>query len=62
MLNLTKSAKETVYMKILRVLLAMCFLVVPLVFFTDLTANPFFVQNTLLYVLMALIYGTLAVK
>ena len=62
MLNLTKSAKETVYMKILRVLLVMCFLVVPLVFFTDLTANPFFVQNTLLYVLMALIYGTLAVK
>ena len=45
MLNLTKAAKETVYMKILRVLLAMCFLVVPLVFFTDLTANPFFIQN-----------------
>ncbi len=62
MLNLTKAAKETVYMKILRVLLAMCFLVVPLVFFTDLTANPFFIQNTLLYVLVALIYGTLAVK
>ncbi len=62
MLNLTKSAKETVYMKILRVLLAMCFLVVPLVFFTDLTANPFFVQNTLLYMLLALIFGTLAVK
>ena len=62
MLNLTKSAKETVYMKIVRVLLAMCFLVVPLVFFTDLTANPFFVQNTLLYSLIALIYGTLAVK
>ena len=62
MLNLTKAAKETVYMKIVRVLLAMCFLVVPLVFFTDLTANPFFVQNTLLYVLVALIYGTLAVK
>lgn len=62
MLNLTKAAKETIYMKILRVLLAMCFLVVPLVFFTDLTANPFFVQNALLYVLIALIYGTLAVK
>ena len=62
MLNLTKAAKETVYMKILRVLLAMCFLVVPLVFFTDLTANPFFIQNVLLYVLIALIYGTLAVK
>ena len=62
MLNLTKAAKETVYMKITRVLLAMCFLVVPLVFFTDLTANPFFIQNTLLYVLLALIFGTLAVK
>jgi len=62
MLNLTKSAKETVYMKIVRVLLAMCFLIVPLIFFTDLTANPFFIQNSLLYVLLALIYGTLAVK
>lgn len=62
MLNLTKPSKETVYMKIVRVLLAMCFLVVPLVFFTDLTSNPFFIQNSLLYVLMALIYATLAVK
>ncbi len=62
MLNLTKSSKETVYMKIIRVLLAMCFLVVPLLFYTDLTANPFFIQNSLLYVLIALIYGTLAVK
>ena len=62
MLNLTKSAKETVYMKIVRVLLAMCFLIVPLIFFNDLTANPFFIQNSLLYVLLALIYGTLAVK
>ncbi len=62
MFNLTKSIKETFYMKIIRVLLAMIFLIVPLVFFTDLTANPFFVQNTLLYVIIALIYGTLAVK
>lgn len=62
MLNLTKSSKETVYMKIVRVLLAMCFLVVPLLFFTDLTANPFFIQNALLYVLISLIYATLAVK
>ncbi len=62
MLNLTKAAKETVYMKIVRVLLAMCFLVVPLIFFTDLTSNPFFIQNSLLYMLIALIYGTLAVK
>ena len=62
MLNLTKASKETVYMKIVRVLLAMCFLIVPLIFFTDLTTNPFFIQNSLLYVLIALIYGTLAVK
>ena len=62
MLNLTKSSKETIYMKIVRVLLAMCFLIVPLIFFTDLTTNPFFIQNSLLYVLMALIYATLAVK
>ena len=62
MLNLTKAVKETVYIKIIRVFLAMIFLVVPLIFFTDLTANPFFAQNTLLYVLVALIYGTLAVK
>ena len=62
MLNLTKASKETVYMKIIRVLLVMCFLMVPLLFYTDLTANPFFIQNSLLYVLIALIYGTLAVK
>ncbi len=62
MLNLTKPAKETIYMKIIRVLLAMCFLIVPLIFFTNLTANPFFIQNSLLYVLLALIYATLAIK
>ncbi len=62
MLNLTKPAKETFYMKLVRVFLAMIFLVVPLIFFTDLTANPFFIQNSLLYVLLALLYGTLAVK
>lgn len=62
MLKLTKSSKETVYIKIIRVLLSACFLVVPLIFFTDLTANPFFVQNVLLYVLIALIYATLAFK
>jgi len=62
MLNLTKPAKETAYMKFVRVLLSTCFLVVPLIFFTDLTANPFFAQNVLLYILLALIYSTLAVK
>ncbi len=49
-------------MKVVRVLLAMCFLMVPLIFFTDLTANPFFIQNSLLYVLLALIFATLAIK
>ena len=62
MLNLTKPTKETIYMKVVRVLLAMCFLMVPLIFFTDLTANPFFIQNSLLYVLLALIFATLAIK
>ncbi len=62
MLNLTKPQKETIYMKAVRVLLATTFLVVPLIFFTDLTQNPFFAQNVLLYVLIALIYATLAVK
>ncbi len=62
MLNLTKPQKETGYMKVVRVLLAATFLVVPLIFFTDLTANPFFAQNVLLYLLIALIYGTLFVK
>ncbi len=62
MLNLTKSEKETIYMKCMRVFLSATFLVVPLIFFTDLTANPFFAQNVLLYVLVALLYGTMAVK
>ena len=62
MLNLIKTAKEPIYIKFIRILLVACFLVVPLVFFTDLTANPFFVQNVLLYVLIALIYATLAIK
>ena len=60
MLDLIKSSKETIYVKIVRTLLAATFLVVPLVFFTDLTANPFFAQNVLLYVLIAAIYGTFA--
>ena len=62
MLNLTKPEKETIYMKIIRVFLAMCFLIVPLIFFTDLTSNPFFIQNSLLYVLLAFIFATLAIK
>ncbi len=49
-------------MKCMRVFLAATFLVVPLLFFTNLTENPFFAQNVLLYVLIALLYGTMAVK
>ncbi len=60
MLDLMKSQKESIYVKIIRGLLAATFLVVPLIFFTDLTANPFFVQNVLLYLLIALIYGTIS--
>ncbi len=62
MLDLVASRKETLYMKVIRVLLSTLFLVVPLIFFTDLTANPFFAQNVLLYSLLALLYGTMAVK
>ncbi len=62
MLNLTKPQNETIYMKCMRVLLAATFLVVPLIFFTNLTENPFFAQNVLLYVLIALLYATMAVK
>ena len=62
MLDLTTPQKETFYMKIVRVLLSAVFLVVPLVFFTDLTANPFFAQNVLLYGLIALIYAVMAIK
>ena len=62
MLDLIKAKKETVYVKIIRALLAATFLVVPLIFFTDLTANPFFAQNVLLYLLIAAIYGTIAIQ
>ena len=40
----------------------MCFLMVPLLFFTDLTANPFAVQSVLLYILLACMYGAAAVR
>ena len=60
MLDLVKAKKESFSFKIVRALLSATFLVVPLIFFTDLTANPFFAQNVLLYVLIAAIYGTIA--
>ena len=62
MLALTKPAAEGIYMKIMRVLLSACFLAVPLLFFTDLTSNPFTVQSVLLYVLLACMYGVSAVR
>lgn len=62
MLFLTKPASEGYYIKILRWLLSACFLMVPLLFFTDLTANPFAVQSVLLYILIALMYGVSAVR
>ena len=62
MLNLVSAKKETIYIKVIRVLLSAVFLVVPLIFFTDLTSNPFFAQNVLLYTLLALLYATMAIK
>lgn len=62
MLQLTKPASEGMYIKVMRVLLSACFLAVPLMFFTDLTANPFTVQSVLLYVLLAGMYGVSAVR
>ena len=62
MLPLTKAADEGLYIKALRWLLSACFLMVPLLFFTDLTANPFAVQSVLLYILIALMYSVSAVR
>lgn len=62
MLKLTKPASEGLYIKAMRVLLSACFLAVPLLFFTDLTANPFSSQSVLLYVLLAAIYGVSSVR
>lgn len=57
-----KIAGEGLFIKIIRWLLSACFLMVPLLFFTDLTANPFSVQSVLLYVLLALMYGAAAIR
>lgn len=54
--------KNGFYVPTLRWLLAACFLLVPLLFFTDLTANPFAIQNTLLYMLLAALYGVSAIR
>ncbi|MBQ7908293.1 MAG: O-antigen ligase family protein [Elusimicrobiaceae bacterium] len=62
MFQLTKTAAEGPYTKIMRALLSTCFLAVPLLFFTDLTSNPFTVQSVLLYVLLAAMYGVSAVR
>ena len=57
-----KIAGEGFFIKIIRWLLSACFLMVPLLFFTDLTANPFAAQSVLLYALLALMYGACAVR
>ncbi len=62
MLQLTKTASEGIYIKLMRMLLSAAFLTVPLLFFTDLTANPFTVQSVLLYVLLAVMYGISALR
>ncbi len=46
----------------MRALLAASFLMVPLLFFTGLTSNPFTVQNVLLYLLLAAMYAVSAVR
>ena len=62
MLPLVNATSETWYFKTLRFLLSACFLMVPLLFFTDLTTNPFTIQSVLLYVLLAAMYGISAVR
>ncbi|MBO7237967.1 MAG: O-antigen ligase family protein [Elusimicrobiaceae bacterium] len=59
---MTKTANEGVYIKVIRWVLSACFLMAPLLFFTDLTANPFAVQSVLLYILLALMYGASAAR
>ena len=62
MLPLTKTADEGLFIKSVRWLLSACFLMVPLLFFTDLTANPFAVQSVLLYILLAFMYTASVVR
>ncbi len=62
MLPVTKSSKEGLYVKVMRILLAASFLAVPLLFFTNLTSNPFTAQSVLLYLLLAAMYGASAVR
>ncbi len=62
MFPLTKPNSEGLYIKVMRVLLAACFLTVPLLFFIGLTSNPFTVQSVLLYLLLAAMYGASAVR
>jgi len=57
-----KLTDEGFFIKLLRWLLSACFLMVPLLFFTDLTSNPFAVQSVLLYILLALMYGASAIR
>lgn len=59
---LKKLLNEALYISVFRILLSACFLMVPLLFFTDLTSNPFAVQSVLLYVLLAAMYGVSSVR
>lgn len=62
MFALTKPTSEGWYIKILRWLLSASFLMVPLLFFTDLTSNPFAVQSVLLYILVAAMYTVSSIR
>ena len=62
MFPVTKSSNEGMYIKVMRALLAASFLAVPLLFFTNLTSNPFTVQGVLLYVLLAGMYAASVIR
>ncbi len=62
MFPVTKSSNEGMFVKVMRVLLAASFLVVPLLFFTNLTSNPFTIQSVLLYLLLAAMYAASSVR
>ena len=62
MFPVTKSSKEGLFIKVMRGLLAASFLAVPLLFFTNLTSNPFTVQSVLLYLLLAAMYAASSVR
>ena len=62
MFPVTKSSNEGMFVKVMRALLAASFLMVPLLFFTNLTSNPFTIQSVLLYLLLAAMYAASSVR